>query len=678
MLNVQPQSQQRAPSPIAAAAQAVVSPEVPSEAPPSYTSAGPAVSGSRIDAVTTAMGMNAGDSTTWNDWLTAQKQGGMYIKALTAVDGIDTPMAMFYGKDLNQSVTLDIAPAPTGHVSWKTYYASSISDPGTTFIDYDCETASSYDGRHAGTVSVLGYSEEYRLYQQEVKPPIRIQLQSETTPKQGLTQEFLVNRITQLQNNPTLEDNEGLWDILGLPPAANATTTSCIQDICMSLASGKSKQPNRFPDFLLTESFSQHIFGSTTGVGFTNFLLNIVLGMELHNRLKKMGSSVKYTSYMSNGISAVVIIAKLWMQDVTLRKNPASGNYIVGSRAWTIQEEGLIHFAEAIGWPYMDEAREKINGMFNRMATNPEEVPDYLSDWLHGLVIPGKFFRHRIMTCLVLACPTTKKHGSAAFFGNGFVVAGKMWWPKRTAVGRVLAGLNNMRVTMGWVGPIPVAADTEPGWYRLDSKELNFVTPVVEDPTKTALEFLGFDETDVQRDPDALVRIMCDRTKWTPPRSIPRRPDAEKASLRKAVTLDKVRLEPKPAATGPPYSRPVLDFTCHGQKVTYTIYSNPVFVAVPKCEGTTHPIHERQVEKLFANVVHVKRLKDSNTLLPPRSELLIIDATEPDEEAVARAWCAEVNRHAVVKKGGIGCFTCAVNLATSRTGLGFNVLIWVS
>ncbi|KAJ3493696.1 hypothetical protein NLG97_g4575 [Lecanicillium saksenae] len=171
---------------------------------------------------------------------------------------------------------------------------------------------------------------------------------------------------------------------------------------------------------------------------------------------------------------------------------------------------------------------------------------------------------------------------------------------------------------------------------------------------------------------------MTDREKWHPPTSIPRRVDAEKASLRKAVLLDAVRLIAADRIADVQYHRAAVDFTCHGKKVSYTLYTNPVFVSVPKCEGRDHPIHERVVQKYFSNIVQVKKLKDGSTLLPPRDTLMIIDATEPDEEAVARAWCAETGRHAVVRKNGVGCFTCATSLATQRTGLGFNVLIWVS
>jgi hypothetical protein len=114
----------------------------------------------------------------------------------------------------------------------------------------------------------------------------------------------------------------------------------------------------------------------------------------------------------------------------------------------------------------------------------------------------------------------------------------------------------------------------------------------------------------------------------------------------------------------------------HGQVVTFTLYSNPVFVHVPRCSGTNHPIHERMANKHMRNVVLARDLGSRIGLDPLVEPLMIIDATESGEEVMARAWCAEKGKHAVIRRAGVGCFTCATNLAATRTGLGFAVLIW--
>jgi hypothetical protein len=77
----------------------------------------------------------------------------------------------------------------------------------------------------------------------------------------------------------------------------------------------------------------------------------------------------------------------------------------------------------------------------------------------------------------------------------------------------------------------------------------------------------------------------------------------------------------------------------------------------------------------LSNVVRVANLGE---IYPERQRLLIIDALGEGDELVARAWCAERRTHAIVRRGGGCCFSCAVKMATGRAGLGVNVLIWSS
>ena len=84
-------------------------------------------------------------------------------------------------------------------------------------------------------------------------------------------------------------------------------------------------------------------------------------------------------------------------------------------------------------------------------------------------------------------------------------------------------------------------------------------------------------------------------------------------------------------------------------------------------------MHRRQVQNYLDKAVKVADLKEAYV---PNDELVIIDALGQGEEAVARAWCAERARHAVIRRDGECCFACATGVVAGRTGLGFNVLIW--
>jgi hypothetical protein len=92
--------------------------------------------------------------------------------------------------------------------------------PGNTFIDMDCESSGYYEGKIPGTVSISGYSGEYREQQLLAIPLLNLILESENTlPTMALDK--IVSRIQLLRRQPTLEDNEGLRDILGLSQYVN-------------------------------------------------------------------------------------------------------------------------------------------------------------------------------------------------------------------------------------------------------------------------------------------------------------------------------------------------------------------------------------------------------------------------------------------------------------------------
>lgn len=445
---------------------------------------------------------------------------------------------------------------------------------------------------------------------------------------------------------------------------------------------GQYVAPTRFIDFLTTGNLARHFLG-TEGIGLTNFLFHILLGAELYIRLRKAGTRLGYANIMTNTTSALVIIAQQWMENVTIRVQPQSAGapkrHTLVANNHARQSEGLIRFAEYLAWPYLDEARQNIESLYNSLIASPSNVNHYLTDWLYGLSLPGKYFRHQIMCCLVLATPSIRNIGSALYYNNGIVVGDRSYWPKRTVLGRVLAGLRNPKSTCGWIGPVPAPRGFQTGWIFLNARPVTFAMPVNDDLTEGSLEILGFSEADAATDPEGMLRDLTDLNKWNPPTNISAR--TLRTGIAGTVRLNAIRLEEVTLSgtvattTGAQY-RAILDFKVHDRLVTFMLYSNPVFVHVPKCAGTTHPIHERLVQKHFANIVLAKDLKNPGIILPPAEALTIIDATEPGEEAMARAWCAESGRHAVVRKNGIGCFTCATSLATKRTGLGFGVLIW--
>jgi hypothetical protein len=106
--------------------------------------------------------------------------------------------------------------------------------------------------------------------------------------------------------------------------------------------------------------------------------------------------------------------------------------------------------------------------------------------------------------------------------------------------------------------------------------------------------------------------------------------------------------------------------------VTYTLYTNPTFISAHPCIGT-HAVHQREMSRYMDNVVSVRDLKAFEG--SGGRKVLVINAQCEGGETVARAWCAERGKHAVVRRGKGTCFTCSVSMA-GREGLGVGVLIW--
>lgn len=113
---------------------------------------------------------------------------------------------------------------------------------------------------------------------------------------------------------------------------------------------------------------------------------------------------------------------------------------------------------------------------------------------------------------------------------------------------------------------------------------------------------------------------------------------------------------------------------------TYTLNTEPVFVTLPPClpgpsADRSHEVHIRDLHR-YQRIISVDRLKDYK---PNKSDdVVVINATSGgDADVLARAWCAEKGRHAIIRREGGPCYACAFRAAT-KPALEVGVLIWVS
>ncbi|KAL5341520.1 hypothetical protein BJX70DRAFT_395903 [Aspergillus crustosus] len=162
------------------------------------------------------------------------------------------------------------------------------------------------------------------------------------------------------------------------------------------------------------------------------------------------------------------------------------------------QIQGLLLFAESIGWPRIGELKEHFrsicrrgasqklryafnqglhnhvagdqdcgNAMYSRSITyRPVLLRSVDQDselsaltgwltrtWLAGLVLPGSGICHLLMACLLENdANALATLGPIMNLYGGFSYAGKSWWSQECIVGRVLASLPGTDICMGWIG----------------------------------------------------------------------------------------------------------------------------------------------------------------------------------------------------------------------------------
>ncbi|KAK6503882.1 hypothetical protein TWF481_008883 [Arthrobotrys musiformis] len=615
--------------------------------------------------------------------LLVRNKGSFVIKPYTAVGNIDAVRIEFVGMSTQELTPRELGVHPDQHPSFSGYFVNSLLYPGCTLIDLDMEVSKIGEGRFPGTYSVSGYSEVYRSQQLETAPILPITLSSvHALPE--ITVDQIVSRMTVLKYNRLLPETnmqmyESLRKLLGPDPYPNQTDADKANlrnqttDICYVLNRVDS---TRYIDMSNCRHLTNNTLGTAAqGIGLKNFLFQILLGCELLVRLLKEPANASYTGLISHNISANLVISDLWMQNIdTKRETTPAGlpRHLLISLVHQRQCEGLIRFAETLKWPYMDEARNYIEGAYNDLITG-KAIGFDMCDWLFGLVRPGKLFRHLIMNCVVYSSPSIRDFQGAPTFTCGLVLHNRSYWPRRSVLGGVLGGLRNLTPVCGWVGPAPKAEGVEPGWCQVDARKVTIPVPCTKSQrTAEELEEARIGPDGRVMNAEEQISDLADISQWDVP-SFPSRSNPNDST----VTFKGIRLllqqDQAVTSTLTPLKiyRAAVDFDISGSAVSYTLYSNPTFVAAHPCVGN-HLAHRTETKAIRKTIIPAVDLKE--TYLQYNS-LLVIDATLKGEEVLARAWCSERGCNAVVWRGDETCFACAALMTMSTNGLGFNILI---
>jgi tetratricopeptide (TPR) repeat protein len=373
------------------------------------------------------------------------------------------------------------------------------------------------------------------------------------------------------------------------------------------------------------------------------------------------------------------------------------------SHVHELQVEGLLLFAERLKWPYINEVRDFAEDVYDNLRSG-RTIPFDLYDWIFGLTLPGKWMAFKIMTALILCTPSIAPDlGIALYYECGLSLPKQSYWRVRTVLGRVLGCLPRVLSLCGWIGPCPavefvppLTKGNQPRHIRLKARR---VAPIKCEPdSEDGMIYIrsrhGRDEaTRIQpgEEVPAYLSEMQDPARWT----IPEPPVRQLSTCSvQAVRLKKMPVDVSVAARSTDDGlgntevdakaeyRATIVFQLDNNEdaVAYTLYTNPVFVTLPPCYGGPkglHEVHMRELPRYQTGIWTVERLKDHTVDDSADEEVMVINATGNGSEVLARAWCSERGKNAVVRRSGGPCYVCAYR-AASEAGLGVGVLIWVS
>ncbi|KAK6506626.1 hypothetical protein TWF481_005082 [Arthrobotrys musiformis] len=357
------------------------------------------------------------------------------------------------------------------------------------------------------------------------------------------------------------------------------------------------------------------------------------------------------------------------------------------------QVEGLIMFAERMKWPWVHEVREAAEDVYSKIRGGAV-TPFHVVDWIFGLTLPGEWMALKIMSVMVLLTESVKSQGIAPFYDCGFVTTQKSYHRIRNVLGRVLGCLPGVTSLCGWIGPCPpvkfdpplaspLGAEKKGMHVRVKARRVGLVDPP--DPNDNVIRIGGGGGAHMELRPkaediknfDSFAAEIRDPANWV-------HPTVPKTSSIKSTVQDIV-LKALPLESGVDTSDPdtvernteyraSINFSIDGHPVSYSLFTNPVFVSPPACTLTPdatggHKIHKREL-KQFSNIVEIESLKDYT---PGDEDIVIINATGDGAEVVARAWCAERGRAAVIRRRAGPCLACTVKCAQE---LKQKVIIW--
>ncbi|OJD15332.1 hypothetical protein AJ78_04416 [Emergomyces pasteurianus Ep9510] len=385
------------------------------------------------------------------------------------------------------------------------------------------------------------------------------------------------------------------------------------------------------------------------------------------------------------------------------------------------QVQGLISFASQMKWPYINEVENylpKAADDFRKSGSSPL----LLFDWFYGCVLPGKWTALTIMSCLIWSSSSIPISEPAPYYECGLSLPSQTYWRVRTVLGKVLGCLPGVSSLCGWIGPCPRVEFVEPPSHATKdfSKNPHYIHLQADEvpPVKDLSAIPHFDpEAAHQLFLEAILKNgegiqsieflenMADPKKWVTPQPLARATTVTcsiKAIQLRAIPVDALagELTEKELEKQAQYRASIVIDVKEGSRqktVKYDLNYNPLFVTLPPChpgQKGSHELHKRELPKeremdiwtliggpaKRRSLIPGLRLGSTADRSDLNDDITIINAGSGLEaEVLARAWCSERGKNAVIRRSGGPCLACAIRAARAPPmGLGTGVLIWLS
>ncbi|KAK3614095.1 hypothetical protein LTR56_027486, partial [Elasticomyces elasticus] len=347
------------------------------------------------------------------------------------------------------------------------------------------------------------------------------------------------------------------------------------------------------------------------------------------------------------------------------------------SHVHEIQVDGLLQFAEKMQWPYLTGVRDKAEEAYSAIHRG-QPVNAIVTDWLFGLTLPGEHFAFKIMWTLINCSPTISATLGLPFhIDNNVILQEQSYWRVRSVLGRVLGPLPKVRSVGGWLGPCPPVEISPPGegsfeplLVRLKARQIPPRRPIDVSNDGTYVggrESYSCTGPSADEDINAYIVDMTSEEAYVAPQPpirclsrITLTAVRLERLLSERVGTNKARREDGQEAD---YRASLVFYIDNNEApVTYTLYTNPIFVTLPACCGGPHEVHRRDLERFQNEPWEAERLKEyvAGDAEEDDRACMVINATGAGAEVLARAWCSErihVTKPACIKKSGMSLNT---------------------